>query len=398
MSASASEEKAESVQRPDDQTALVEPHHDDTKDISLPAAGAEEGGVLGHNEDRGGKEDADTQPTGGAGERLIDLPGVADEENVRSMESEAAKPHEDAPNNNAANDQSDSKNAPAAAVPLTSTELQSQRKIDGVVDQFGGLGIQSKEHQQLPDEHEATPIQEKSEPPLPSKERIASPRPPSRSTSDSPASAALGATSSSADLPFDFHRFLEQLRHRTADPVARYLRSFLSEFTKRPWQVHEQVKIIRDFLVFIATKMATCDVWKNVSESEFDNAKEGMEKLVMNRLYSQTFSPEIPLIDGIGPTGASSGTDSPLTGGKSGRRDGRRRRDAEGGRRGQHQEDVERDDILAQKIRIYAWIREQHLDIPVVGSHGKRFIELAQNGVFKPSKLSPFSHNLTSSA
>ena len=49
------------------------------------------------------------------------------------------------------------------------------------------------------------------------------------------------------DLPFDFHRFLEQLRHRTADPVAKFLRSFLQEFGKKQWMVHEQVKIISDF-------------------------------------------------------------------------------------------------------------------------------------------------------
>ncbi|GAM41464.1 hypothetical protein TCE0_042f14605 [Talaromyces pinophilus] len=96
------------------------------------------------------------------------------------------------------------------------------------------------------------------------------------------------------DQPFDFHRFLEQLRHRTADPVAKFLRSFLTEFGKKQWLVHEQVKIISDFLAFITNKMAQCEVWKHVSDAEFDNAKEGMEKLVMNRLYSQTFSPAIP--------------------------------------------------------------------------------------------------------
>lgn len=31
--------------------------------------------------------------------------------------------------------------------------------------------------------------------------------------------------------------------------------------------------------------MREADVWKNVSDLEFDNAMEGMEKLVMNRLY-----------------------------------------------------------------------------------------------------------------
>ncbi len=31
--------------------------------------------------------------------------------------------------------------------------------------------------------------------------------------------------------------------------------------------------------------MRDSELWRNVSEAEFENAKEGMEKLVMNRLY-----------------------------------------------------------------------------------------------------------------
>lgn len=50
------------------------------------------------------------------------------------------------------------------------------------------------------------------------------------------------------------------------------------------------------------------------------------------------------------------------------------------GRRGQHQEDVERDEVLAQKIKIYSWVREEHLDIPPVSESGKRFLKLAQQG------------------
>ncbi|KAK4251405.1 hypothetical protein C7999DRAFT_37730 [Corynascus novoguineensis] len=168
-------------------------------------------------------------------------------------------------------------------------------------------------------------------------------------------------------LPFDFHRFLEQLRNKKADPVARYLKSFLSEFGKRQWMVHEQVKIISDFLAFIANKMAQCEVWKEVSDAEFDNAREGMEKLVMNRLYSQTFSPAIP-------------APQPLPG-------ARRRRGQDRvmgpGRRGQHQEDVERDEVLAQKVKIYSWVREEHLDIPPVSESGKRFLKLAQQELLK---------------
>ncbi|EFE29355.1 uncharacterized protein ARB_03798 [Trichophyton benhamiae CBS 112371] len=180
------------------------------------------------------------------------------------------------------------------------------------------------------------------------------------------------------EQPFDFHRFLEQLRHRTADPVAKFLRSFLNEFGKRQWMVHEQVKIISDFLAFITNKMAQCEVWKGVSDVEFDNAKEGMEKLVMNRLYTQTFSPTIP------PPAAPSRS----------RSRGRRKeieRMHHPGRRGQHQEDVERDEILAQKVRIYSWVREEHLDIPPVGPNGRRFLLLAQQGLLRHAKNSDTS-------
>ncbi|KAL9613406.1 MAG: hypothetical protein Q9167_002054 [Letrouitia subvulpina] len=170
------------------------------------------------------------------------------------------------------------------------------------------------------------------------------------------------------DLPFDFHRFLEQLRHRTADPVAKFLRSFLSEFGKKQWMVHEQVKIISDFLAFITNKMAQCDIWRGVSDAEFDNAKEGMEKLVMNRLYSQTFSPAIP-------------PPAPLPSGKGKRKNVEKSYGP--GRKGQHQEDIERDEILAQKVRIYGWVQEEHLDIPPVGDGGKRFLSLAQQELLK---------------
>ena len=131
--------------------------------------------------------------------------------------------------------------------------------------------------------------------------------------------------------------------------------------------VHEQVKIIGDFLLFITNKMAQCEVWRDVSDAEFANAREGMEKLVMNRLYTQTFSPAIP-------------PPQPIPGSKPKRKGGERPMGP--GRRGQHQEDVERDDILAQKVSIYGWIREEHLDIPAVGDSGKRFLVLAQQGMF----------------
>ncbi|ORY95537.1 hypothetical protein BCR43DRAFT_493140 [Syncephalastrum racemosum] len=141
------------------------------------------------------------------------------------------------------------------------------------------------------------------------------------------------------EVPFDFNRFLEQMRRKSAIPITRYFKSFLQRFDRRPWTVSEQIKIIQDFLEFIYERMRECDVWRDASEQEFENAKEGMEKLVMNRLYHATFSP--------GTT-----------------------------------DDKERDEILYQKISIFRWIREEHLDIPKT-QHNESFLTFAEAELLK---------------
>lgn len=150
--------------------------------------------------------------------------------------------------------------------------------------------------------------------------------------------------------PFDFQWFLDLLRHKSADPIARYLKSFLTEFNKRNWTADEQIKIITDFKNFIADKMTQYPPFSNLSEPEMANALEGMEKLVMNRLYSKTFSPEIPDL---------------------------RRIDS-------HEEDVLRDRILDDKMSIWQWIEGRHLDIPnKFLRNGESFVKLASDELRK---------------
>ena len=62
--------------------------------------------------------------------------------------------------------------------------------------------------------------------------------------------------------PFNFSGFLKDLRTKSAEPVARYLKrwarqlsslsdsifSFLANFAKKPFTVNEQIKLIHDFL------------------------------------------------------------------------------------------------------------------------------------------------------
>lgn len=149
------------------------------------------------------------------------------------------------------------------------------------------------------------------------------------------------------ELPFDFNRFQEQLRTKSAEPVAKYLKSFLHEFNKRQWNSTEQQKIVRDFLDFIRGKMLVYEPFKSASEAEFDNAHEGMEKLIMNRLYPDLFPPLV--VAKVGKTVTQ---------------------------RLGHSEDLDRDRILSDKIKIYSWVREPHLDLPSSPSND-RFLSLA---------------------
>lgn len=94
--------------------------------------------------------------------------------------------------------------------------------------------------------------------------------------------------------------------------------------------------------------MANTVPWSTLSQQEFDNAKEAMEKLVMNRLYPFTFSPAI----------------------------------AREGRWPVQTDDLERDSVLAQKMRLFEWVEEKHLDVPV-GDHSQGFIDFGVQELLK---------------
>ncbi|KAJ3565077.1 hypothetical protein NP233_g7873 [Leucocoprinus birnbaumii] len=164
---------------------------------------------------------------------------------------------------------------------------------------------------------------------------------------ESPSSDGNG--SKPAEGQFDFQKFLDQMKTRQAEPVSKYLRSFLSNFSKRTFTVSDQIKIINDFLNFISGQMRNCDIWKNASDAEFDNAMEGMEKLVMNRLYDFTFTPQV----------VRAHPSRPIT-----------------------TDDLERDRVLSQRIALFGWLEEKHLDIPEEeGSKG--FLMFAQQELIK---------------
>ncbi|KAA1108449.1 hypothetical protein PGT21_013231 [Puccinia graminis f. sp. tritici] len=158
-------------------------------------------------------------------------------------------------------------------------------------------------------------------------------------------------------VPFDFNLFLEQMRWPQAEPIAKYLRSFLKEFTKRAHHptkqtgVAEQVKVVNDFLDFISIKMREIPdgPWdpRTCNEAEFDNAVEAMEKLVMNRVWHLTFTPALT-------TPQPSQTD-----------------------------DLERDTVLSQKMNLFNWLTDRHLDLSLPSDEADGFMEFAKTELLK---------------
>ena len=104
----------------------------------------------------------------------------------------------------------------------------------------------------------------------------------------------------------------------------------------------DQVKLIFDFIDFISERMSEAAIWAQLSPEEFDLATEGMEKLIMNRVYTLTYSPAI----------------------------------AQDGRWTVQTDDLERDRVLKQRIALFSWVKEEHLDI-VRGTHSDRFYAYA---------------------
>src|SRR5712672_3386079 len=105
-------------------------------------------------------------------------------------------------------------------------------------------------------------------------------------------------------------------------------------------------------------------VWKSASDGEFDNAMEGMEKLVMNRLYDvyehSTLFLSIPsphiCFSTFTPQMARSNPPRPIT-----------------------TDDLERDRVLSQRTALFEWIQPAHLDVPTAeGTNG--FLLFAQQG------------------
>ncbi|CAI5760500.1 unnamed protein product [Candida verbasci] len=95
--------------------------------------------------------------------------------------------------------------------------------------------------------------------------------------------------------PFDFQTFLAQLRKKSADPIVRYIRSFLASYIKQghTFTAEQRIKIIKDFKLFMNEKFLLYEPFSSMDSIDLENSREGLEKLIMNRIHDLCFPPDI---------------------------------------------------------------------------------------------------------
>ncbi|KAG7192140.1 uncharacterized protein KQ657_002505 [Scheffersomyces spartinae] len=94
--------------------------------------------------------------------------------------------------------------------------------------------------------------------------------------------------------PFNFQNFLSNLKRKSANPIVRYIRSFLILFTRQghTFTGAQKIKIVSEFKSFINDKFNVYEPFASMNAADLENSREGLEKLIMNRIYEQCFPPE----------------------------------------------------------------------------------------------------------
>lgn len=139
--------------------------------------------------------------------------------------------------------------------------------------------------------------------------------------------------------PFNFQSFLSNLKRKSANPIVRYIRSFLILFTRQghTFTGAQKIKIVAEFKSFIHDKFNTYEPFASMNATDLENSREGLEKLVMNRIYEQCFPPEYQI---------KIGNDSELL-------------------PEMFKEDLDADAAFAVQLEKFSWVNGVHLDIDV---------------------------------
>ena len=150
---------------------------------------------------------------------------------------------------------------------------------------------------------------------------------------------------------FDFQKFLVQFKSKDCEHVHKYLKSFLLQFGNRIWTVEEQIKLVKEFQEFLYQKLIQNKPFSDMrdDEGEISNCKEGLEKLIMTKVYANVFSPAMSYLK--------------LT--------------------ESHKRDKLMDRRYLQNCNLYDWVELKHLDLDMKVKIDSKFIQLASDELCK---------------
>lgn len=96
-----------------------------------------------------------------------------------------------------------------------------------------------------------------------------------------------------------FYDFLERMRNPVSLDLVRSIKSFIVSFSFYTANPENDGKKVQDFLLTMESAIRDHPLWAGATEEEIDCAIEGLEKYVMTKLFSRTFSssPEDAKID-----------------------------------------------------------------------------------------------------
>ncbi|XP_020232709.1 vacuolar protein sorting-associated protein 9A isoform X1 [Cajanus cajan] len=87
-----------------------------------------------------------------------------------------------------------------------------------------------------------------------------------------------------------FHDFLNRMRHPSSLDLVRSIKSFIVSFSFYQPKPENDGKKVQDFFLSMEAAIRDHPLWTTSSEEDIDCALEGLEKYIMTKLFSRTFS------------------------------------------------------------------------------------------------------------
>lgn len=89
-----------------------------------------------------------------------------------------------------------------------------------------------------------------------------------------------------------FQDFVEKMKHKSTIHIVKQIKNFIEQILSQEYQESVPKQVLK-YLNETEELIRNHPHWKGAGEKEFENAREGLEKYVMLKLFSKVFSPTI---------------------------------------------------------------------------------------------------------